>query len=540
MGGQGLPEQDWIADGLREVLGGGELSARKQARVEGNRPRHHIVAVALNAFARFGQSAELTELEQEIVDAFRRAGISDAQIAEYGRIFTEASAEAKARAFPDVVAGLTPETGYGTAELQRDAPTVVRDVLDLPHVQLEERAPGQARVGPSPADTPAATNVGWSATILQVPQEASAAAFAAPPPAPPVTAFAAPPAGQTLVTVWADNFYCEKESTELSPDDELYFNFVTTDRSNSTTVLPPTIENVDAGETHSFTNVILWNQAVAPWGLIVTVDVWEEDSGNNRSPLAAAQLEAAKEFAASLRGDTLADALIMGAQLPLELADGYSFSPLVAAVTMGISAVIETFISWSYDDHVGTHAFAFASAALTALGPVGSPSTYEGVIDGSSNGEARIRLRIRADQGSPGRRIRLTNVNSGKILTVHGASLDDGANVDQWHYHSGENQHWRLVDKGNGVYALLNERSGQALSVYGGSVDDSANIVQWPYGDTDNQHWRLEDTGNGFKVINVRSGKVLDVYGRRTDDGTNVIQYTYSQTANQHWRINDI
>ncbi|MYY09991.1 hypothetical protein GT204_13995 [Streptomyces sp. SID4919] len=318
------------------------------------------------------------------------------------------------------------------------------------------------------------------------------------------------------ITVWAESFVCERESTEASSSDEVYFDFFARTSSGAhSIVLSPVFTSVDAGETHGFANAVLWQQAVPVDGLTVVVLAWEEDGGID-------ERGRRERFEAILRtrGSGTAEGLT---RLQIESGEwiwGHSSSPGALYV----------------DDAIGAYEFRIP---VTGLGTAQDPSTFEAVIDGSGRGETRVRLRLRARQDNAGRRVKLINVHSGKALTVHGATNDDGANVDQWTYQSGANQHWRLESTPNG-YKLTNVNSGKALSVNGASTADGANVDQWTYQSQPNQHWRLEDTGSGYKLTSVHSGKVLRVNATTDGDGANVDQWTDEGATNQRWYIQDV
>ncbi|MFJ4771041.1 RICIN domain-containing protein [Streptomyces uncialis] len=317
------------------------------------------------------------------------------------------------------------------------------------------------------------------------------------------------------ITVWAESFVCERESTEASSSDEVYFDFYARTSSGANSVLLSQVfTSVDAGETHGFANATLWQQTVPADGLTVIALAWEEDGGlDERGRRERFQAILARPQDGTAEGLT-------GLQIKTEgWIWGHSSEPGAL----------------NGDDAIGGYVFRIPA---TGLGTAWDPSTFEAVIDGSGRGETRVRLRLRACQGS--RLVKLINVHSGKALTVHGATNDDGANVDQWTYQSGANQHWSLENTPNG-YKLINANSGKALTVEGAYTHDGANVDQWTYypGQA-NQHWRLEDTGNGHKLTSVHSGKVLSVTGWSTDDGGNVLQWVDESGAHQRWHIQDI
>ncbi|MEU5979311.1 RICIN domain-containing protein [Streptomyces sp. NPDC047315] len=530
MGGQGLPERDWIGDVLRQVLGGGELSARQQARVDGNRARQHMAAVTLNALARFGQGAELTDLEQKAVESFRRAGVSDEKIAEYGQIFTEASPEAKARAFPDSVAGLTPETAYGWDDFRRDAPQAVKDVLDLPQVRVVELAPGQDSVEAPPADgaaAEAAEAAGWSLTVVHAPQSPS--------PAPPP---AAAPANPAQFVLWADNFYCEKESNDGGASDELYFGFVASDGRTSTHYMSPVIEGVDAGETHAIPGVTLWDGPATKAGLTVLVEVYEEDAGDDYDKVAAAIANAAQTAVRPALDEDLIDSVVAVVETTASVLNIDIAAPVITGAVVSFALGIEFILKWAPDDHVGSHTFTFTPAALLALGSGLSPTTYEAVID-EHRQEARIRLRLKGYRRTA-RKVRLISAKTGQAASVHHGSTESGVYVEQWPYLGGTNQNWELWQNDDGTYVLISERSHQALTVHDGSTAQQASIVQWPYQNATNQHWRLTPTTTGHMLTNVRSGQVLSVNDNSTAQGEGLIQWPDEGALHQRWRIEDL
>lgn len=56
-------------------------------------------------------------------------------------------------------------------------------------------------------------------------------------------------------------------------------------------------------------------------------------------------------------------------------------------------------------------------------------------------------------------------VNSGKCLSVSGASVQNNATVVQWDCVNATNQEWRLVQKDSGYFSIEARHSGKCLSV---------------------------------------------------------------------------
>ncbi|MFP9060157.1 RICIN domain-containing protein [Natrialbaceae archaeon A-chndr2] len=132
--------------------------------------------------------------------------------------------------------------------------------------------------------------------------------------------------------------------------------------------------------------------------------------------------------------------------------------------------------------------------------------------------------------------------HSGKALDVADVSTDDGANVHQWEYVGGDNQHWTLEAVGDNEYRIVADHSGKVLDVENASGEDGTNVHQWEDVGGDNQRWFVEpvdDADTLYTITAVHSGKVLDVEGVSSDDGANVHQWEYVGGDNQHWRLEE-
>ncbi|MEW1547823.1 hypothetical protein [Streptomyces tsukubensis] len=165
----------------------------------------------------------------------------------------------------------------------------------------DSREPSHPRRSPADGEAAAAARAaGWGATIITAPAPPAAAA---PPPA-GAAAYTLPPdlVGNPWSRYIAHSFKCFKESTELSVDDELYFAFLATDGRSVPQWLSLTIENVDAGEFHYFpASGVLRNRCTRAGHLAIAVDVWEEDSGDQRDDIRRLMNQAAQSMIASGR-----------------------------------------------------------------------------------------------------------------------------------------------------------------------------------------------------------------------------------------------
>jgi beta-glucosidase len=86
---------------------------------------------------------------------------------------------------------------------------------------------------------------------------------------------------------------------------------------------------------------------------------------------------------------------------------------------------------------------------------------------------------------------RIVAQHSGKVLDVDGASMGNGAPIQQYDYLGGDNQLFRLEPLDDGYYRIVAKHSGKALDVSGASMVSGAPIQQWDWVGGGNQRWEL-------------------------------------------------
>lgn len=131
---------------------------------------------------------------------------------------------------------------------------------------------------------------------------------------------------------------------------------------------------------------------------------------------------------------------------------------------------------------------------------------------------------------------RIRNKNSGKVLAVNNASLDNEANILQWTYNGSGDQRWALDPVSGGFFTLRPSHSGRVAGVENSSMADGANVAQYTSSGLTSQQWKFVSTNNQFfEIHNRNSGKVLDVTNGGTADGVNVRQWTDLNNTIQQW-----
>jgi O-glycosyl hydrolase len=167
---------------------------------------------------------------------------------------------------------------------------------------------------------------------------------------------------------------------------------------------------------------------------------------------------------------------------------------------------------------------------FTATAMANSITTY--VISGVSSPAAPPAF------PAPNTYYRLVNRNSGKLASVLGSSLANGADIVQWTSVGGTNQEWVFKYVGNGYYEIVNRNSGLPAEVYQESTADGANVDQWATNGGAHLQWSVTSLGGGYyKITNRNSGKVLDVANCGTADGADIRQWTWLNNNCQQWQI---
>lgn len=130
----------------------------------------------------------------------------------------------------------------------------------------------------------------------------------------------------------------------------------------------------------------------------------------------------------------------------------------------------------------------------------------------------------------------LTNVNSGLVADVYGASTSDGAEIAQWTLNGGANQKWYLRRATGNLFTIVSASSGKALD--NSSVSGRGEkIRQWTLNAQAQQLWTIEPRGDSFVIRSFQSKQALEVGGASTDAGARLDQWLDVSQANGLWKI---
>ena len=161
-------------------------------------------------------------------------------------------------------------------------------------------------------------------------------------------------------------------------------------------------------------------------------------------------------------------------------------------------------------------------------------------IWGCVNGNAQMYAFVFAgfEDGLPYWVIR--NNATGKVLDAAiGTGIDggnNGANIQQWAYHGGDNQKWTFQMAGDGYFYIRSKLDPNlVLDLLYGSTDNGTNLQLCNYYGSENQQWYLWDntinlsaewTNSNYKVdYNADGGTLLDENGNETTDTVRTYEY---------------
>ena len=136
-----------------------------------------------------------------------------------------------------------------------------------------------------------------------------------------------------------------------------------------------------------------------------------------------------------------------------------------------------------------------------------------------------------------------------QCVDISAASYADGANAQIWDCVNGNAQMYAFVFAGfeDGIpyWVIRNNATGKVLDAATGTGIDGgnngANIQQWAYHGGDNQKWTLQMAGDGYFYIRSKldPNLVLDLLYGSTDNGTNLQLCNYYGSENQQWYLWD-
>lgn len=142
-----------------------------------------------------------------------------------------------------------------------------------------------------------------------------------------------------------------------------------------------------------------------------------------------------------------------------------------------------------------------------------------------------------------------SKLNIDCTIDVNEGSFSNGANVQTWGclYNAAQMFSFQFVKLENGVpyWTIRNTYSGKvldlALNTGANGGNDGANVQMYTYHGGDNQLWTLEMAGDGYFYIRSKldNNLVLDLWGNEAGYGKNIAVSGFHGGDNQKWMLCD-
>ena len=134
---------------------------------------------------------------------------------------------------------------------------------------------------------------------------------------------------------------------------------------------------------------------------------------------------------------------------------------------------------------------------------------------------------------------KIINRNSALAMEAFGAHTTNGTPIDQWAYHTGNNQQWTLTSLGGGQFSIIGVQSSRSLDVASYSTNNGALVDLYDHNGGANQQFSFKPTSNGYFLIIPAyiPGSCIEGKTYSTTNGTPVDlwQWQYNEGNNQQW-----
>lgn len=130
----------------------------------------------------------------------------------------------------------------------------------------------------------------------------------------------------------------------------------------------------------------------------------------------------------------------------------------------------------------------------------------------------------------------IQNVGTGRYIDVEGPSTAEGAIIQQWDLHAGNQARWVIARQTDGYYTIKSLYSNKYIGVEDSSIYNNAAIKQYASNASVGTRWGFSVSATGNYIITSKAtgtyDRVLSVPLDSNSNGTDLVQYTYSDDSN--------
>ena len=126
--------------------------------------------------------------------------------------------------------------------------------------------------------------------------------------------------------------------------------------------------------------------------------------------------------------------------------------------------------------------------------------------------------------------------NSNYVFDVNGGYTWNGANIQLYANNGTSAQAFKVTHDSNGYVTITNVKSGKVLTVCNGTARNSQNVWQYNSNNSRAQKWIAKKNGSGYVLVSaLDSNYVLDLYNGTVRSGGNIQIYQSNGTSAQQW-----
>ena len=296
------------------------------------------------------------------------------------------------------------------------------------------------------------------------------------------------------------------------------------------------------GQTRN--DITLW-EGFVPKNSFAVIDVLVHDQDNAQIPLI-------------LTAGAIAAVGIIALVAPAVVGDLASEKAVQDGAQAGASSLVNS-LAHDADDTIGAFSVVLVHDANGVLSvnkwiPVGGSANT--VLEGFDAFSAQFHM---AGDGQYDMRVRVTrpplvrirNINSGKVLDVPDASLENGKAIQQSEQHDHANQRWYIKHLGRMMWVpwvpfsgelteIWSDNSGSCLDAENAQTDNHTRVIQFPWHGGANQLWALTPVPDGsghYFIGGLGSFKVFDIADASRDNHGQLQIYHYLNQDNQKWSL---
>lgn len=132
-----------------------------------------------------------------------------------------------------------------------------------------------------------------------------------------------------------------------------------------------------------------------------------------------------------------------------------------------------------------------------------------------------------------------SSANDSLVVEVADGAFSDKSNVQLNNKNSMSHQNFEIKYVENGYYKIVAEHSNKVLDVHNADKNSGANVWQYAWNGSSAQLWKFIDAGNGMFYIKSKLGTVLGIASTNSYAGVNICTQNISNNNTLKWKLKE-